>query len=319
MNRILMLLIAVFAVPSESAAEVKMKGYLFGDYYYVASGTDKEQNGFQIRRIYLTFDKKWNNEWSGRFRLEANDAGFGVGGKMTPAVKDAFLRYRKDGRSLVAGLSPTPTWSFTEGVWGYRSVEKTIMDLNKVGSSRDLGVLFGTPLDAAGKVKAQFMVGNGNSNRSEVDNHKKAYVRLDVAPSKSFGFNVYADYETRPGDTDRTTFSGLVYSRNDSRAFGLEAVWQNRKNAVAGADSAVRGISGFGRVKTRDNFGVFGRVDYFDPSDQTGDDAITRFFAGIDIMPDPKIHIMPNVIVESFQDSSLDTAFIPRVTVFFIF
>jgi len=318
-NKYVIVLAAFMGLAGAGEAEVKTKGYLFGDYYYIASGAQKEQNGFQIRRIYLTFDKKWNSEFSGRFRLEANDAGFGVGGKMSTAVKDAFMKYKKNGRSLVVGLSPTPTWSFTEVLWGYRSVAKTIIDMNKVGSSRDLGVLFETPLDANGKVKAQFMVGNGNSNKSETDNHKKGYVRLAMAPSKSFGINVYADYETRPGDQDRTTFSGLLYSQNSNRAFGLEAVWQNRKNAVGGADSTVKGISAFGRAKTKEDFGVFGRIDYLDPSDQTPDDAVTRIFAGVGIMPDPKIHIMPNIIVESSQDSAIETVITPRVTIYFVF
>lgn len=301
------------------SAEVRMKGYAFGDYYYNASGPDREQNGFQIRRIYLTFDNKWNDRFSGRVRLEANDAGFGSGGKMTAAIKDAWLRYRKDGRTLIAGLSPSPTWSFTESVWGYRSIEKTIMDLNKVGSSRDLGISFTTPLDANGKVKATAMVGNGNSNKSETDNHKKAYLRLDLAPSSNWGVNLYGDFETRPADRDRTTLSALAYGRSGSRAFGVEAVWQRRKGGTAGADVDVRGLSVFGRSKTNDGFGFFARADYFDPNDAAGDDAVTRLFAGVDITPAEKIHVMPNVVVEYFQDGAIETAVIPRVTVFFLF
>ena len=319
MTRCLLILAALLTLQGAAEAEVKVKGYAFGDYYYVARGANKEQNGFQIRRIYLTFDKTWNKRFTGRFRLEANDAGFGSGGKMDANVKDAFMKYKKNGRSLVVGLSPTPTWSLTEGIWGYRSIAKTLMDLNKVGSSRDLGVMFETPLGSSDKVKAQFMFGNGNSNKSETNNDKKGYIRLAMAPSKTFGATLYADYESRPGDQDRTTLSAFVYTSNDTRSLGVEGVWQNRKNAAPGTDAAVRGLSIFGSAKTRDNFGFFARVDYFDPSDQASDDAVTRLFAGVDITPDAKIHIMPNAIVEAYQDSNVESVVTPRLTVYFKF
>ena len=312
-------LAALFLPGAADAAAPTIKGYMFGDYYYIASGPDKKENSFQFRRIYLTVDKKWDDVYSGRFRLESNDAGFGAGGKMNPAVKDAWLRYRKNGKTLVIGLSPTPTWSFTEEVWGYRSIEKTLIDRNKVGSSRDHGVSFDTRLDSEGRVSAMVMLGNGNSNKSEIDNDKKAYLRLKFDLSKHFGFTVYGDYETRPGDQDRTTLSGFLYSNIKEKAFGLEAVWQNRKNAAGGADVAVKGASVFARAMTRDDFGFFGRIDYFDPSDQASDDYVIRGYAGVDIVPSKDIHIMPNLIVESFEDSNADAVVIPRVTVYYKF
>ena len=319
MVRWALLLIFVSVPQVVTAAAPTIKGYMFGDYYHIASGPDKEENSFQFRRIYLTFDKKWNKRFSGRFRLESSDPGFGSGSKMTPVVKDAWLRYQKNGRTLVIGLSPTPTWSFTEGVWGYRSIEKTIIDLNGVGSSRDTGILFETPLDRKGRVKMQVMFGNGNSNKSEIDNDKKGYLRFVLKATKNAGATVYVDYESKPNDRDRVTIAGLLFSSTKDRGFGLDGVWQKRKNVLAGRDVAVRGISLFGRTRTQKRFGLFGRVDYFDPSDQASDAAITRIFVGADVMPDSNIHIMPNLIVESFQDSGLETVFIPRMTVYYLF
>ncbi|HAA78471.1 TPA: hypothetical protein DCE37_25505 [Candidatus Latescibacteria bacterium] len=318
MREILIVLLTL-AFAGTGKADVKMKGYAFGDYYYVASGASEEQNGFQFRRIYLTFDKKWDSTWSGRFRLEANDAGFGSGDKMTPVVKDAYVKYKKNGRSVVVGLSPTPTWSLSEKIWGYRSIEKMQMDLTKMGSSRDLGIMFETPLDGNGKAKLQLMLGNGNSNKAEINNDKKGYLRLDLKPADAFGALLYADYETRPGDQDRTTLAGMLYTSGDNRSLGVEVAWQKRKNGDGDADTAVRGISLFGRVKLQERYGFFGRVDYHDPSDQTDDDAVTRLFGGVDITPHEKIHIMPNIILESYQDSNTDAVVIPRVTVHFIF
>ena len=206
------------------ADQPTIKGYMFGDYYYIASGADKEQNGFQIRRIYLTLDKTWNTRFSGRFRLESSDAGFGVGDKMRPAVKDAYLKYKRNSWSLVMGLSPTPATSRTDGIWGYRSVAKSIQDLNKLGSTRDTGLLFETPLDARGKVVMQAMFGNGSGNQSETNNGKKGHLRLELSPGESLGILLNGDYESRP-DQNLTTLSALVHSSGNDRAFAIEGVW----------------------------------------------------------------------------------------------
>ena len=312
------ILAALIVFQGAANAELEVKGYVFGDYYYVASGADKDRNGFQIGRIYLTFDNKWNDKFSGRFRLEASDAGFGVDKKMTPVVKDVYLKYKKNGRSLVMGLSPTPTWGMTESVWGYRAIQKTFMDVNKLGSSRDTGVRFETFLGIQGKVKAQVMLGNGNSNKSEIDNDKKGYFRLDITPGKSLGLTLYADYESRPNDKDRTTLSAFAYKSGKDRAFAVETVWQKRKNATPGTAATAKGISVFGRSKTQE-FGFVGRVDYFDPGNLASDDAETRVTIGVDLMPEPKIHIIPNVVIESFQDSAIETVITPRITLHFIF
>ena len=111
----------------------------------------------------------------------------------------------------------------------------------------------------------------------------------------------------------------MFYRSAKNRAFGLEGVWQKRKNASGASDVVMKGISAFGRAKTQDKVGFFGRVDYFDPSDVTSDDAVTRIFAGVDLLLEPQIHIIPNVIVESFQNSVIETIVTPRITVLFIF
>ncbi|MBT5830209.1 MAG: hypothetical protein HOH77_08440, partial [Candidatus Latescibacteria bacterium] len=44
----------LFGYGASEAAESKLKGVAFADYYYFASGAKKKENGFQFRRIYLT-------------------------------------------------------------------------------------------------------------------------------------------------------------------------------------------------------------------------------------------------------------------------
>ena len=122
MRQIFMSVLAVFLFGFGNdiqCAESKLKGLTFFDYYYIASGPDKKENGFRFRRVYLTYDLKWNDDYSGLVRLEAKDAGFGNTSKMKPFVKHAYLRYKKNSRAVYFGLFGTPTWNVSEQIWGY--------------------------------------------------------------------------------------------------------------------------------------------------------------------------------------------------------
>ena len=221
---------------SLEGAEGKIKGVAFGDYYFVVAGTDKNENGFKFRRIYLTYDLKWNDRWSGRVRYEANDAGFGGEDKMRPFVKHGYLRYRSNGRTVYMGLFGTPTWNVSERIWGYRSIEKTIMDKRKIGSSADIGVGFKGKLDGAGRVKAQLMFGNGSGQRPEADNGKKVYSLLHLKPTDIVEATVYFDWEGKPGGKDRVTFAGMLGTSVENFRFGLEGFVRNNRKALSGDD-----------------------------------------------------------------------------------
>ncbi len=128
--------------PTQDQA-VKISGLVFGDYYWVASNHNnslEDSNGFWLRRMYLTFDKPLTKTIDTRLRFEMNSAGdFSTKSKLDPFVKDAYVRWKFSKlHQAYIGLSSTPTWNVVEGFWGYRSIEKTILDLQKFGNSRDL-------------------------------------------------------------------------------------------------------------------------------------------------------------------------------------
>ena len=295
------------------AAESTLKGVAFADYYYYATGTKKKQNGFEFRRIYLTYDLKWDNEFSGRVRLEANDGGFGSGNKMEPFVKHAYVRYRKNGKALYMGLSGTPTWNISEEIWGYRSIRKTIMDLNKIASSADMGLAFHGQLDGEGKVNTQIMLANGSGQASEADNNKKIYALLHFKPN-ALNATAYMDWEKRAGSQDRMTFGGFLGLKKDGFQGGVEGFLQTRNNPAG--DVQVRGVSVFGSGAVGEKTSAFGRVDLFDPSNQAGNDRTLHFIGGLDFEPTKDVHVMPNVLVTSFQAAGVDAEVVPRMTLY---
>jgi len=295
------------------AAESTLKGVAFADYYYYATGTKKKQNGFEFRRIYLTYDLKWDDDFSGRVRLEMNDGGFGSGNKMEPFVKHAYVRYRKSGKALYMGLSGTPTWGVSEEVWGYRSVRKTIMDLNKIASSADMGLAFQGQLDGEGKVNAHVMLANGSGQASEGDNNKKIYALLHFKPN-ALNATAYVDWEKRTGSQDRMTVGGFLGLMKDGFQGGIEGFLQNRNNPAG--DVQVRGVSVFGSGAVSEKSKAFGRVDFYDPSDKVGGDRTLHFIGGLDFEPTKDVHLMPNVLVTSFQATGVDAEVVPRMTLY---
>ena len=284
------------------ATEGTLKGYMFGDYYYVVSAVPEEEkfpekrNAFQFRRIYFTYEKDIADGFSMRYRLEAKDVGFGKGDKMNPFVKHAYLKWKKAvaGSDLYLGLSGTPTWAVAEKIWGYRSIEATVMDRNKIGSSADIGAgLKGK----SGKLGYHLMVGNGPGQKPESDNGKKIYGSLAFQVAEGVQVEGYADFNMLPGDEDELTFKGFAGLQKEKFQGGVEAFTRIDKAAAGnGDDVKITGASAFGTLSLGENLNGFGRVDAVSNDDKDTTDLLV--IAGLDHMPAKNVHLMPNVYVE---------------------
>ncbi|MFH1566543.1 MAG: hypothetical protein ABIL09_00985 [Gemmatimonadota bacterium] len=297
-----------------------IKGYMFGDYYYVASADagdaryPEKQNAFQFRRVYFTYDRGLSESFSMRYRLEANDAGFGSGSKMTPYLKHAYLKWRgaAAGADLYLGLSGTPTFGVSEEVWGYRSIEKTVLDLNGIGSSADLGV---AAMGRAGKLAYHLMLGNGPGQSPERDNGKKLYASLDFLPAQGTHVEAYADYNMQPGGRNQVTFKGFLGLQRDRYRAGLEPFVRINQKAAAGDDQTLSGVSAFGALKLADTLRGFGRVDVL--NDDAGDTTDLLVIAGVDHTPVENIHLMPNLYID--MPDGPDPNVQARLTVYYTF
>lgn len=267
--------LAAVAEPAPTTADTKpatrpwsesymLSGYVFGDAYAVLGNHDptvEDQTGFWIRRGYLTFDTTISDNWSSRLRFEVNGSGdFETDAKMTPFVKDAYLAWKHEGKELYMGISPSPTWEFVEGFWGYRSIEKTPLDLYRMGSSRDLGLAYKAKA-VDGKVFYHAMFGNGAGEGSETNEGKKGMFSLGFRPTDALVAELYADYEDRPGNTDRTTYHAFLGWRGASSRYGLQYGWQDRE-VEAGPDGDVAVASVFGVWGLSDRSSLVARWDH---------------------------------------------------------
>ncbi len=332
----LALFLLVLTLPSHAQGQsASFKGLVFGDAYWVAASDNGEvenQNGMWFRRIYLTFDFTLSDTWSARLRTEMNSKGdFVSKAKLEPSAKDAYLRWKNDRHQVLIGLSGTPTWGIVEGFWGYRSVEKTLLDLQKIGSSRDIGLAAKGSLDQEKKIRYHVMLANGNGTSTETNKGKKALLSLSFHPSSALTLEVYGDYDDRPGDSDRMTLQGFVGIRGSSGRVGLQYAYQ-RRNVASGANVALNALSVFGALPLSDKVNGFARIDrMFDVNPDAGsisylpfaeDARSTLALVGIDIAAHPKVHFMPNfeaVFFDAEDGDDPDPTIMPRLTFFYTF
>ncbi|MEE2659271.1 MAG: hypothetical protein VX733_12255 [Candidatus Latescibacterota bacterium] len=288
---------ALAATPVLADGNEKISGILFGDYYYVASadddvGTPEKRNAFQFRRVYFTYDRVVTDRFDIRIRLEANDKGFGSRDKMTPFVKHVYLKWKSVfGGDLYIGESGTPTWATSEKLWGYRSVERALLDLFKVGgSSADIGLGW---KHSSGDLRYHLMVANGPGQRPENDNGKKFYGSLGIRPGDGVA-EIYGDFDMRPGGRDEITLKAVLGMDTDGYRVGVEPflrIIREASVAEPGEDSTLLGVSMFATLPVGPNHKLFGRVDAFNNEDATD----LFLLAGVDFEIDKELSVIPNL------------------------
>lgn len=325
-----MVLAGLVGLSSSATAEGKISGVAFADYFYNVQGSGvvaADSNAFRFRRIYFTYDNDVDTVFAVRFQLEADEAELTSKGKIGVFVKQAFLRWKELGvEDLFMGLSPTPLWGNSETLWGYRSIEKTILDLNRMGSASDVGVAVQRVPNQNSPVGWHVMFANGSGQKPESDRSKKAYLSIPVVMGSAILEGV-ADYEGGPGDRDKYTLKLFGGWQRESGALGVEGFRRTNLNSgTAGADVVPMGASVFARGRLTDHLAAFGRYDYFDP-DAEVDNAGYRehlLIGGVDFTPIKSVHLMPNVIVRSYQGKASavpdqDADIVARITLFYSF
>ncbi|MGD1006670.1 MAG: hypothetical protein ABR980_05505 [Ignavibacteriaceae bacterium] len=330
----------------------QFSGLMFGDYFYDAkanNGANNDLNGFQFRRIYITTDYAVDADFSARFRLESDQSANSntAGGKLGVMVKDAWLKWSNifSGSDLIFGLSPTPAFDVSETAWGHRYLEKTIMDLNSIVSSRDLGVDLKGKFDDGGTVKYWLKIGNNSSNGPETDKYKRFYGLLEFDPSANLLFTVYGDYASAANIYDKvdltyrnnSAFVGalfLNYREKGSFSIGAEGfIKSQRDNYQVNATTSLAtqngdGISLWAYANLSETIQVVGRYDGYDPNTANSNltsirDAKSLVLIGLQFSPSKHTDITPNIEITHYQAPPTNGGYsqdvVPRVTFYWEF
>ncbi len=326
MKTLSIILFSLFLFVSLSKAQdkdqypkVNIHGLTFGDFFYNASSFNpayKDINGVRINRIYFTGDFKLSNTFSSRFRLETDQIGSKGGNtEYGVMVKDAWLKWGNvfSGSDLIFGLSPTPAFDVSEGAWGHRYLEKTIMDLNHIVGSRDMGIDLKGKFDESGTVKYWVKLGNNSGNSPEVNKYKRYYGLLEFDPSPELLITVYGDYASAPqkAGKNNSAFVGagfVNFRQKGVFSVGVEGFIKSQQNnytppgGTLGSQSSF-GLSIWAYANLSDNAQIVGRFDTFDPNTNSNStkDGKNLILAGIQFNPIPHVSITPNIEVFTYQ------------------
>jgi hypothetical protein len=257
------------------------------------------------------------------------------------------------GSDVTFGIQPTPAYEISENAWGYRSLEKTQMDLRSIVDSRDDGLSLRGKIVGDGSVNYWLMVGNGQGTSiEEADKYKRYYANIQFKPFTNFQATIYGDYKSvAPGTSsytakalDQNYATGalfLGYSEPFQYNVGVEGFIQSRQNALKDTASksysnqTYYGVSVFGSYNIIPELALVARYDYFNPStddkatntkvvtNATSNVARNYVIAGLAWKVDKNVTITPNVLYETYSvpknAASVDASVTARVTVYYVF
>ncbi len=325
----------LLVLPSVLLGEVRVEGLMFGDYYHFTSAHDtakiQYQHGFWIRRIFVTFKADIAENFSSVINFEMNSPyGFDhtTSTTLVPYIKDAYLRFKFSGQSLLFGLIPTPTYYVVERVWGKRYLEKTPEDLYRMAPTRDLGLGIQGEL---GILKYFLSLGNGEGEKSEYNRNKKGMVSLSIKPYKDLVFELYGDWWDRDSSKDKILGHIFIGYDNKNIGFGVLYAQQGTQGGLINPNKwdIFRVASVFLRLNFMEKFGFVLRYDrsldknrdvlrqnyvYF-PSD-------TTFHFGLvalEYYPSKNVTVSPNLEIIRSNDPNLRITAISRLTLFYRF
>jgi hypothetical protein len=351
----------------------KIWGYAFGDYAYKLhadaekrgniqySKLPQDYNSFNFRRIYLGYDYQFSPNISSQFLLahestfEANTNNPDVltDNNRAMYIKAMNIRFKNviPGATIIAGQQATPTFStLSEGIWGYRSIEKTIADMRGISSSTDLGIAISGKIGKNENVGYDLMVGNNNGAKVENNNFKKLYTSL-YAYFFDKKLVIQGNYEVgraalSPIKKNISTLKAFAAYKTSKTTVGVEAFRQiqtNNTTYVTGIDTAFSDVKPSGisffltQQLTKDKLNFFARFDVYNPDSKFNSNnkyigsynSNRESFAtiGLDFVPYKNVHIMPNLWYDQFHSKMPDATgklkndydLEGRITLYFLF
>lgn len=259
--------LAISLIPINSFAEFKpstgeINGYMVNEYFCVINHHDRDiegRHGFWFRRIYFTYNNQLSDTVEMRLRLEMNSApDFYTFAVLTPYVKDAYIDFKIAGQHLIAGIQSPPSFAKIEDIWGYRSLEKTPLDLHRWTSSRD----FGVSLKGGKTFPYQVMFANGSSNKSETNKGKKLFGALGYEKN-GFFIEAMGQYEKTRNEAEEYILQGFASYRGEWGRLGLQFAHWNSKPKNTEESFNYNVISAFAVISAGKNLELIGRIDKY--------------------------------------------------------
>jgi hypothetical protein len=179
------------------------------------------------------------------------------------------------------------------------------------------------------------MAGNGSSVTPETNKHKRFYGHLHYRFTGNLHATITGDISFRPkvnspaeGQVSNNDITGaffIGYMEENKFSIGIETVTNIRQNDkdFDYSDRHALGISLFTTYDFIPTFGALFRYDYFDPNLDIENNKINYFVIGGNYRPIPSVHIMPNILLETFealpQGDKIKSSVTARISISYFF
>lgn len=291
----------IFFVPETDALEVKPGGMIFAHYEFVTSqhlknGTPvQDYSAFEVSRIYLNADAKYDEKISAFVQLEANLTSRDNKNNRV-FLKNAELRFNlHPAAKIYAGLVSVPWRGWEESVWKHRFVAKTLEDQDIGMPASDRGIRLNGQVPF---LTYDLMVANGEGpggdgtagNESTASNgggrFKDYTARVSAAPLERLGETfkgLKLNALFHKGNKNEIQLRNRIFAGLSYESKHLNAMWTyyNADNSANSAPSRGEGFSFHTVVAPVEKFWVFARLDKYDPDLHVGGDARTSYFYGL--------------------------------------
>jgi hypothetical protein len=274
--------------------------------------------GFDIKRAYVSIDHTFNSMWSANLTVDfapngivLNGGTFGAGTLQgSEAIKYAYLQAKFNNAFIVqVGAAKMPWIPFDEDIYGYRFIDKVIIDHNKFGNSADWGVNahgdLGNGLldysvsvvDGAGyknPVRSQTMDVEGRVN---INYH--GFVGAIGGYAGSLSNNIQAIPPNAFQTANR--FNALIAYTDPRIRAGFEYFEANNwKVTTKKTPDKAEGYSVFGSFMFMPMWSVFGRYDWENPSETLAPlERYTYYNIGINYEP---VKVLDLALVYKHED-----------------
>ncbi len=278
--------------------DTKVGGTVFADASYISNKNDGVKNSqsgvdYDIKRLYLTVDHRFNDMWSANV---TTDFTYDSTTKATQLyIKKAYLQSNLAGDAFIvrAGSADLPWVPFVEGLYGYRYVDRVLIDNYSFGTSADWGVhVLGSLMDH--HIGYAFSVVNGEgykvastgttnrTNAVDVEGRINANVGHFVVAVGGYDGKLGHDVIGVPTFNTAERFDALGGYFGPRIKVGVEYMYAKFWNDVTQINPAKtntsEAVSAFGSFNFTKKFAIFGRYDWLKPQEDTAPSYHSNFF-----------------------------------------
>jgi hypothetical protein len=319
MKRIMLFALLALVFLGTTKLPAAFSALTFGDYYFQLKNNNpaiEKQNGFWLRRLYLTYESDLSDKLKARARLEINSPGSfaTTTGVLNAYLKDAYISYQYlPLHKVTLGIQGCLSFENIEKWYGYRHVEKTMWDLYKVRSSRDFGLTFSGAFDAAKKFNYSVQFGNNSGYKNEIDKYKEIGVDFTLNLTPQLIIEVNGDSATLSASKTDYQYQAFAGYQGDWGRVGVN--YGNEVIKETGKDNVNFGVlSVFAVAKFSKKMEALARYDKaFDPQPYGQGDFLLiekgyktdLFILGLGWNVHPKLQIMPNIKLLSYKANDL--------------